>query len=326
MNPMDCSIVIRAYNEGRHLGRLLEGIRQQTVKDVEIILVDSGSSDDTVSIAQAHGARIIHIQPQDFTFGRSLNLGVEAATRQLVVIASAHVYPVYPDWLERLLEPFADPAAALAYGKQRGSPPQGKGSDSRRGTKFSEHEIFARWFPEQPNPKQDHPFCNNANAAIRRSLWVQHSYDETLTGLEDLAWAKWAQAQGYSLAYVPAAEIIHVHNETPAGVFNRYRREAMAFKRIYPEAHFSLYDFIRMTGSNIANDLWHAAWQGVFLSNFASIFWFRWNQFWGTYQGYRHSLEWNWQLRQTFYYPRGTEVSESPKREVEPIRYNRTEK
>jgi glycosyltransferase involved in cell wall biosynthesis len=47
---MDCSIVIRAYNEGRHLGRLLEGIRQQGVKAVEIILVDSGSSDDTHSI------------------------------------------------------------------------------------------------------------------------------------------------------------------------------------------------------------------------------------------------------------------------------------
>ena len=47
-----CSIVIRAYNEGIYIGRLLEGIQQQTIKDVQIILVDSGSTDDTVQVAE----------------------------------------------------------------------------------------------------------------------------------------------------------------------------------------------------------------------------------------------------------------------------------
>jgi len=338
---MDCSIVIRAYNEGKHLGRLLEGIRQQTISKVEIILVDSGSTDDTIAIAESYAARVIHIQPQDFTFGRSLNLGVAAAICEFVVIASAHVYPVYPDWLERLLEPFNDPSIGLTYGKQRGSPGVSISSPNlgkRRGspgfsamrsietTKFSEHEIFARWFPEQPDSKQSHPFCNNANAAVRKSLWNEHPYDETLTGLEDLAWAKWALTQAYCIAYVPTALIIHIHNETPRGVFNRYQREAMAFKQIYPEAHFSLYDFLRMLSGNITSDLWHAAQQKVLFKSFVSIFWFRCNQFWGTYQGYRHSLEWSWQLRQTFYYPRGTAVDEAPKRDIEPIRYNMRKK
>lgn len=306
-----CSIVIRAYNESRHLPRLLEGITRQTVQDVEIILVDSGSTDDTVAIAQSFGAKIIHIAPQEFTFGRSLNLGMAATTRELVVIASAHVYPVYPDWLERLLEPFADSSIGLTYGKQRGA----------ETSKFSEHEIFARWYPDVSVPRQPHPFCNNANAAIRRSLWEIHPYDETLTGLEDLAWAKWMQSQGWGIAYAAEAEIIHIHNETPQSARNRYRREAMAFKRIYPEAHFNAYDFIRMTSGNIFNDLWHATRQGVLLKSFASIFWFRFNQFLGTYQGYRQSLEWNWSLRQTFYYPRGADAAEAPGREVEPIRY-----
>lgn len=309
---MNCSLVIRAYNEARHLPRLLAGVTQQTLKEVEIILVDSGSTDETVKIAESYGAKIVHIQPQEFTFGRSLNLGLQAATRELVAITSAHVYPVYPDWLERLLEPLADPAVALTYGKQRGG----------ETTKYSEQQIFARWFPEKSEPLPAQPFCNNANAAVRRSAWEKHPYDETVTGLEDLAWAVWAQSQGYGLRYVAEAEIIHLHNETPKGVFNRYRREAMAFKRIYPEAHFNFYDFLRMTASNLANDSFHAAREGVLHRVWAEIGWFRFNQFWGTYQGYRQSAEWTWNLRQTFYYPRGTEVVAPPQRAVEPIRYN----
>lgn len=308
---MNCSLVIRAFNESRHLPRLLEGVRQQTLRDVEIILVDSGSMDDTVAIAESYGAKIVHIDPPDFTFGRSLNLGIAASTRGLVAVASAHVYPVYPDWLERLLEPFADSTVGLTYGKQRGV----------ETTKYSEHQVFARWFPDVSDLRQAHPFCNNANAAIRRSLWEEHPYDESLTGLEDLAWGKWLQSRGGGIAYVAEAEVAHIHNETPRAVRNRYRREAMAFKQIYPEAHFNIYDFGRMTMSNIFNDAVHAAREGVLLKVFPEICWFRFSQFWGTYQGYRQSAEWTWTLRQTFYYPRGTEAGEASRREVEPIRY-----
>ena len=309
---MNCSVVIRAYNEETHIGRLLEGISHQTVRDVEIILVDSGSTDSTAAIAAHYGAKIVHIQPDEFTFGRSLNLGLAAATRGLVVIASAHVYPVYPDWLEKLLAPFADPQVALTYGKQRGA----------ETSKFSEQQIFARWYPDQSDPRQSHPFCNNANAAIRRAVWETQPYDETLTGLEDLAWAKAVRSAECAVSYVAEAEVIHVHAETPRGVLNRYRREAMAFKQIYPEAHFNLYDFVRNVTASIGFDLLHAARARLLWRSFASIFWFRWKQFHGTYQGYRHASPLTPELRQTFYYHVGWEKTESRQREVEPIRYN----
>jgi len=309
--PDPCSLVIRAYNESAHLPRLLEGIRQQTVRDVEVILVDSGSTDGTVSIAESFGARIVHIPSAEFTFGRSLNLGVQAATRELVVIASAHVYPVYPDWLETLLSPFADEKVALTYGKQRGP----------ASAKYSEQQIYHQWYGEVSQPRQATAFCNNANAAIRKSLWERIPYDETLTGLEDLAWAKWAREQGHAIAYVAEAEIIHVHNETPRGVYNRYRREAMALRRIYPEAHFNYYDFLRLTATNILSDLWHAAREGVLWQNLTSIFWFRYMQFHGTRMGHRETSLVTPQLRETFYYARERKRKEGTARDVEPIRY-----
>ena len=310
---MNCSIVIRAYNEEKHIGRLLEGIQRQTIKDVEVILVDSGSTDSTVSIAESCGARIVRIPPAEFTFGRSLNLGVQAARRELVVVASAHVHPVYPDWLETLLRPFDDDNVALVYGKQRGTD----------FAKFSEQQIFHQWYPDVSNLDQATAFCNNANAAIRKSLWEKNSYDETLTGLEDLAWAKWAREQGHAIAYVAEAEIIHVHDETPRGVFNRYRREAMAFKHIHPEAHFNLYDFVRLTIANIFSDLWHAARERALWKNIASIFWFRFMQFHGTRMGYRESSLLTPQLRETFYYARQRKKKDSEKRDIEPIRYDK---
>lgn len=310
---MKCSIIIRAYNEEAHIGRLLEGIKHQTLKDVEIILVDSGSTDGTVDIAESYGARLVRIQPEEFTFGRSLNYGIREATSEYLVIASAHVYPVYPDWLASLLHPLLDDQVALSYGKQRGPV----------SAKFSEKQIFHQWFPETGKYRQETAFCNNANAAIRKSLWKKNPYDETLTGLEDLAWAKWAKDQGYAIAYIPEAEVVHVHNETPRGVFNRYRREAMAFKKIYPEAHFSIYDFVRLTVSNIASDIWHAARDRVLLRSMVSIFWFRFMQFHGTRLGQRETSLITPQLRETFYYPRERRRKEGIKREVEPIQYQK---
>ena len=309
---MNCSIIIRAYNEEKHIGRLLDGIHHQTLKDVEIILVDSGSTDQTVSLAESFGARIVRIASDEFTFGRSLNLGIRAASHGLIIIASAHVYPVYQDWLESLLRPFEDERVALTYGKQRGP-------DS---AKYSEQQIFHQWYPDVSKPKQETAFCNNANAAIRKNLWERNSYDEILTGLEDLAWAKWAKEQGYDIAYVAEAEVIHIHNETPRGVFNRYRREAMAFKKIYPESHFNVYDFVRLTAMNILSDLWHAAREHVLLKNIASIFWFRFMQFHGTRMGYRETSLITPQLRETFYYARERNKKDKEKRDIEPIRYN----
>jgi glycosyltransferase involved in cell wall biosynthesis len=310
---MLCSIVIRAFNEEKHIGRLLDGIVQQNIQDFEIILVDSGSTDATVIIASRYPVKIFHLTPEEFTFGRSLNLGIAQAKGEFLVFASAHVFPVYPDWLAKLLNPFEDANVALVYGKQRG------GSE----TLFSEDQIFTHWFSDQAQERQSHPFCNNANLAIRRSFWELHHYDESLPALEDLEWGNWAMEHGYAIAYAPEAEIVHIHNESWRGVYNRYRREAIAFKLVFPREQFHLWNFIRLFIANAINDSWQARIQGKLKTSLGSILWFRFAQFWGTYQGYRHSGPLTWQLRKTFYYPGGnSNTASKSSRHIDPIRYN----
>jgi len=288
-----CSVIIRCYNEEQHIGRLLSGIMEQTVQDVEIIVVDSGSTDATLSIASRYPVKILSIRLEEFSFGRSLNLGCQAASGEFIVIASAHVYPVYTDWLERLLAPFTDPKVALVYGKQRGS----------SSTKYSEYQIFKKWFPEQSVSRQDHPFCNNANAAIRRELWKQLPYNEKLTGLEDLDWAKRAMEKGYYIAYTAEAEMIHVHNETLFRIYNRYLREGMAHKQIFPEQKFTLWDLVKMFTGNVVTDYYYAWRERKLQGNLLSIPLFRLMQFWGTYRGFVQSGPVTDRVKERFYYP-----------------------
>ncbi len=295
-----CSVVVRCYNEEEHIGRLLTGIMEQTIAhETEIVVVDSGSTDATVSIASSFPTEIVQIRPEEFSFGRALNIGCDAASGNILVFASAHVYPVYEDWLERMVAPFEDPEVALVYGNQSGN----------EVTKYSEHKIFEKWFPETSNWNQSHPFCNNANAAVRRSVWEDLPYDEELTGLEDLDWAKRAQERGYKIVYESDAEVIHVHDESWGGIMNRYRREAIAMKQIYPEERFHFSDFIRLYIGNVFSDLYHAWHDGVFVSNLKDICLFRLMQFWGTYRGFSHSGPVGSELKNRFYYPNDMERS-----------------
>ncbi|MGM0587758.1 MAG: glycosyltransferase family 2 protein [Bacteroidota bacterium] len=292
-NSPIASVIIRCFNEEKHIGKLLTGIQQQTLDEVEIILVDSGSTDATLSIARQFPVQIVTIKPENFSFGRALNIGCQTANGQFLVFASAHVYPTYDDWLEKLIQPFEDPKVALTYGKQRGN-----GS-----TKFSEHQIFKRWFPNEANLHQKTPFCNNANAAIRRKLWLEQPYDEQLTGLEDLDWARKIIDQEYYLAYAADAEIIHVHEETARQTMMRYYREALAMSEMYPDQKFSLLDLLRLWIQNTLHDFQAAIRQHRFLRNLWSIPQFRLMQFWGTWRGYNQSTQLPEQLKRRFYYP-----------------------
>jgi len=288
------SIVIRCFNEEKHIGKLLKGIDEQvTDHDVETIIVDSGSTDKTVEIAKSYNARIIDIKPEEFSFGYALNVGCENATGDYLLFASAHVYPVYTTWVQEMIRPLLNNRVALCYGRQIGN----------ELTKYSEHQLFKRWFPAESDFNQNYPFCNNANCAIKKELWQEQKYDELLTGLEDLDWAKKIQSKGYRIAYNADATIVHVHEETPSRIFNRYRREAIALKQIFPNEKFSFLDFLKLFVGNTIADYYHAIAEGQFTRNIFDIPMFRFNQFRGTYKGYRQNKIVSKSLRNRFYYP-----------------------
>ena len=69
MTEVNLSIVVRCYNEEKHIQRLLEGIYSQSRKDIEVIVVDSGSTDRTLAIVSQYPTSLIQILPENFSFG-----------------------------------------------------------------------------------------------------------------------------------------------------------------------------------------------------------------------------------------------------------------
>ncbi len=287
------SAVIRAFNEEAHLGRLLHGLAAQSRSPDELILVDSGSTDHTVDVAEAAGCRVVSITKDEFTFGRALNRGCEAASCDALLIVSAHVYPLYDDYVEHLVRPLEHPDTALAYGRQVG--------DHR--TKYAESRVMSKWFPESSVLRQRHPFSSNANALVRRAVWEKLRYREDLTGLEDLDFAKRAIESGHGIAYVAEAPVVHVHQESWEVIQNRYRREAIAYRDIYPEAEMTRRRAAGLALGNVASDWWHAIRERKFTESYADIVRFRIAQFRGAYLGLSSDHAPETELLRRFYYP-----------------------
>lgn len=177
---MLASIVIRTYNEERYLNELLTAISEQknNLVEHEVVIVDSGSTDRTLEIAEKHNCRITRIEKSEFTFGRSLNIGCDFARGDYLVFVSGHCIPASQDWLDELCKPMVEEGVDYSYGRQMG----------RDTTKYSEDRHFEKWFPEYSKIPQEGYFCNNANAGVTRKAWELFKFNEELTGLEICTW------------------------------------------------------------------------------------------------------------------------------------------
>lgn len=273
---VETSIIIRTLNEAKHLENLLSGIRDQNYSDCEVLLVDSGSTDGTLDIAQRYGVSIYHIPTEEFTFGRALNLGCGRAQGRYLVFASGHVWPVSNNWLRNLIKPFEEPSIGMIYGRQRGVETS---SLSELRDLYVNYGLSSKILVDEPNG-------NNGNAAIRRDLWLRQPFDESLPGLEDIDWAKNIQQQGYRIYYAADAAVYHVHEETLKQVHRRYLREAIAYKRIFPGHRFSRTELAKGISYAIVRDFLYAL-RHRRLRQVLQVPGTRLAEYLGTYQGNR---------------------------------------
>ena len=192
------SIIIRTLNEATFLPSLFDLINNQSYKNYEIIVVDPGSTDETQKIAKEFSDKLLLIEKDDFTFGYAINHGIKHSNGELVCIVSAHTKPNSNNWLEELVSAFnyeqlGNSKVAMSYGKQIG------GENSNFSEIMDFNYLFGKKELKKSSPKY---FCNNANSMIRKDLWLNHPFNETLSGLEDIEWSKYWMDKGYKIVYL----------------------------------------------------------------------------------------------------------------------------
>ncbi|MBN2006547.1 MAG: glycosyltransferase [Anaerolineae bacterium] len=224
----DVSIVIKTYDNSPVLqqgcaiptlkdilGGTLDIIAAQTLSPYEIVVVDSSAGDGIAEVVRRYESRLrcalrrVPLAPQQFSYPRALNLGVQQAKGEVVVSLSGDATPANVHWLARLVAPLAHTEVAGAFSRHV----------IRRELPLSMAERFRLWWRyrsrETTIRRQDAVF-SNACSAFRRELALQFPFDETLHELEDYAWARTMQNRGMAIAYVGESEVLHSHTTSSA--------------------------------------------------------------------------------------------------------------
>lgn len=225
------SFVIRTLNEERFIDKVLQYIYRQTIKDFEVIIVDSGSTDKTLEIVKKFPIKLIQIKPEEFGRSYALNLGINKAKGQYICILSADSLPFSTTWLEDGLRIFKDNKVAAVTGYISGVP-------------------IGYYFPKLtplfllPYQKKRRNYCIKltfTNALIRKDLWRVYPIDERLDklGCEDRDWAMEMLARGYNVVKDPKFNIIHFHFLTSQRLLRWRKAIKIIDKRKRPRKSFS---------------------------------------------------------------------------------------
>ncbi len=229
------SVVIPALNAEPYLPELLVALHAQLPEAPhEIIVVDSGSSDRTIEIASADASvRIVTIE--DFTHGRSRNLGAAEAKGDIVVFMTQDAMPRDASWLQELLSPFASPDVVAVSSRQV---PKGAATPMER-------FFLKKRFPEKGNIRNletlngvisyEGILFSDVSCAVRRSILLEYPFDETLIMSEDQQLARDLISAGHTMVYAASSVVVHSHRYSLWQTFKRYFDSICALQQVFPD-------------------------------------------------------------------------------------------
>lgn len=225
---MDVSVVIPTLDAEREIEDLLRILECQSLKPIEVLVVDSESEDHTVAVAQRHnGVRILQIERRDFNHGATRDMALRETTGDFVCFLTQDAIPASDDYLARLVSPMIeDSDIALVSGRQLPK------ADARR----FEQLVRSFNYPDSPSVRSKNDlekfgiktfFASDTCSAYRRSAYLACGGFERVNTNEDMLMAARFVASGLKVAYEPSAEVYHSHNLTPSQQFVRNRAVGM---------------------------------------------------------------------------------------------------
>lgn len=214
------SILIRTKNEERHIGQTLSALFLQSYENYEVLIVDSGSTDTTLEIAKKYPVKIYEIKQEDFTWGYSLNYGFQRAEGKYVVCLSAHSLPLSEDWLDTMIFNFSDDNVAAVMSNTLPWPDCNP---------FDRRGLLKKFGIQKRELQEGPPFVfGNTSSAIRKSVWEEVDFDESLSYCEDHDWIRKARKLNYKIIYEPDAKVYHSHNESLGQIYRRSYQQSYA--------------------------------------------------------------------------------------------------
>jgi O-antigen biosynthesis protein len=210
------SVVIPVKDGERYLEELLFALEREGVD--ETLIIDSGSRDRSCEIARAAGVEVIEIAPEEFSHGRTRNLGAERTSGALICFLTQDATPC-PGWLGAYRECFAlGEHVGAAYG------PHLARAETSPMIARELSEFFAGFAPDGRPVLQhagDPSFLSNVNACYARACWEELRFRE-LAYSEDQAFGADMLRAGWTKVYHPGAGVLHAHDYGALEFMRRY--------------------------------------------------------------------------------------------------------
>jgi rhamnosyltransferase len=228
------SVLIPVKNGGHDLVRCLSAIAAQQVEDdVEVVVVDSGSSDGSPQRARELGAHVHEIDAAEFNHGRTRNLAAERSRGNLLVFTTQDAYPESETWLETLVAPLrSNEGTAGVYGRQLphhyATPLEHFFLDFLYG---AEGRIQSVSGPDDVTFEMT--LFSNVNSAIPRTVWQEYPFADDMVMSEDQEWSRRVLLAGKAVVYEPLAAVRHSHAYTLRDAFRRFFDSGASSERAY---------------------------------------------------------------------------------------------